>query len=155
MKKSLLLFIISLLMTMVSCKHQIKYPLTKRVDTMDNYFGTKVADPYRWLENDTSVATAEWVKEQNEVTNNYLSKIPFREKIRERLTKAWDYPKYGIPFREGPWYFYRKNNGLQNQSVLFVRKGLEGTPKVLLDPNTLSPDGTISLEGYSASRDGK
>lgn len=155
MKKYLLFSIIPLMMTMVSCNNKIKYPVTTKVDTIDNYFGTKVADPYRWLENDTSAATAAWVKEQNEVTNEYLSKIPFREKIREKLTKIWDFPKYGVPFREGLWYFFRKNNGLQNQSVLYVRKGLDGNPRMLLDPNTLSSDGTVSLEGYAASHDGK
>jgi prolyl oligopeptidase len=155
MKKNLLLFIIPLLITMTSCNQTIKYPVTKKVDTVDNYFGTKVADPYRWLENDTSAATAAWVKEQNEVTSTYLSKIPFRDRVREKITKIWNYPKYGVPFREGLWYFFNKNNGLQNQSVLYVRKGLEGTPKVLLDPNTLSTDGTIALAGISASHDGK
>ncbi|MCX6243622.1 MAG: prolyl oligopeptidase family serine peptidase [Bacteroidetes bacterium] len=155
MKKFTLLFIIPALLLMTSCKHKLSYPVTKKVDTVDNYFGTKVADPYRWLENDTSKETAEWVKAQNAVTENYLAKIPFREKIRETLKKRWNYPKYGIPFREGPWYFYFKNDGLQNQSVLYVRKGIEGTPKVLLDPNTLSPDGTIALGGISASHDGK
>jgi len=155
MKKIIFLFIIPLLITLASCNHKIKYPVTKKVDTVDDYFGTKVPDPYRWLENDTSEATAEWVKKQNQVTNDYLSKIPFREKIREKLMKIWNYPKYGIPFREGPWYFYNKNNGLQNQSVLYVRKGLNGDPRVLMDPNTFSPDGTIALAGISASHDGK
>ena len=102
MKKIGFLFIIPLLITMASCKHKINYPVTKKVDTVDNYFGTKVADPYRWLENDTSAVTAEWVKEQNQVTNDYLAKIPFREKVRAKLTKVWNYPKYGLPFREGP-----------------------------------------------------
>ncbi len=155
MKKIAFLFIISLLISMTSCHHKIKYPITKKVDVVDNYFGTKVADPYRWLENDTSAETAEWVREQNAVTDDYLSKIPFRDKIREKLTKIWNYPKYGVPFREGPWYFYYKNNGLQNQSVLYVRKGLDGNPRVLLDPNALSSDGTIALAGISASHDGK
>ncbi|MCX6247819.1 MAG: prolyl oligopeptidase family serine peptidase [Bacteroidetes bacterium] len=155
MKQFSLLFLIPLLITMASCNHKIKYPVTKKVDIVDNYFGTKVADPYRWLENDTSAATAEWVKEQNKVTNDYLAKIPFRETIREKLTKIWNYPKYGIPFREGPWYFFTKNNGLQNQAVLYVRKWLDGDPRVLLDPNTLSSDGTVALAGYSASHDGK
>ncbi len=155
MRKIMILFIIPLLISMVSCHNKLKYPVTKKVETVDNYFGTTVADPYRWLENDTSAATAEWVKEQNQVTNDYLSKIPFREKIREKLTKIWNYPKYGVPFSEGPWYFYNKNNGLQNQSVLYVRKGLEGNPRVLLDPNTLSPDGTVALASISASHDGK
>jgi prolyl oligopeptidase len=155
MKKIFFLTSILFLFLMVSCNHKLKYPVTKKVDVVDNYFGIKVADPYRWLENDTSVATAIWVKEQNEVTNDYLSKIPFREKIREKLTKIWNYPKYGVPFREGPWYFYTKNNGLQNQSVLYIREGLNGSPRILLDPNTFSHDGTIALAGLSASRDGK
>jgi prolyl oligopeptidase len=155
MKKFSLLFVILSLLLMTSCKQKLSYPITKKVATVDNYFGTKVADPYRWLENDTSKETAEWVKAQNEVTEKYLSKIPYREKIREKLKKIWNFPKYGIPFREGPWYFYKKNDGMQNQSVLYVRKGLEGTPKVLLDPNTLSPDGTIALAGISASHNGK
>ena len=155
MKRSVYLFIILAMLAMTACKHPIKYPVTQKVDTVDNYFGTKVADPYRWLENDTSKATVDWVKAETDLTNEYLSKIPFREKIRERLTKIWNYPKYGIPFREGPWYFYTKNDGLQNQSVLYVRKGVDGSPKVLLDPNTFSPDGTIALAGYTASHDGK
>jgi prolyl oligopeptidase len=155
MKKILVIFTIPLLMSTTACKHMIKYPVAKKVDTIDNYFGTKVADPYRWLENDTSSATAAWVKEENQVTNAYLEKIPFREKIREKLTRIWNYPKYGVPFHEGPWYFYNKNNGLQNQTVLYVRKGLDGTPKILLDPNTFSNDGTIALAGISASHDGK
>jgi len=155
MKKSIYLFIIPALFAMIACKHTLNYPVTRKVDTVDNYFGTRVADPYRWLENDTSKATAEWVKAENEVTNDYLSRIPFREKIREKLTKIWNYPKFGVPFREGPWYFFTKNDGLQNQSVLYVRKGIDGAPKVLLDPNTLSADGTIALEGYTASHDGK
>ena len=142
---------------MYSCKQKItvNYPETKKVDTVDDYFGVKIADPYRWLENDTSAETAEWVVKQNEVTNGYLAKIPYREKIRERLTKIWDYPKIGIPFKEGPYYFFFKNDGLQNQSVLYVREGLEGEPKVLLDPNTLSEDGTVALGSTSVSHDGK
>jgi prolyl oligopeptidase len=155
MKKISFLIIIPLLITMVSCNQKVKYPVTVKVDTIDNYFGTKVADPYRWLENDTSAATAGWVKEQNEVTNAYLAKIPFRETIRERLTKIWNYPKFGLPFREGPWYFFTKNDGLQNQAVLYVRKGLEGTPRLLLDPNTFSPDGTVALSGSAPSHNGK
>lgn len=142
---------------MYSCKQKItvNYPETKKVDTVDDYFGVKIADPYRWLENDTSAETAEWVAMQNEVTNGYLAKIPYREEIRERLTRIWDYPKIGIPFKEGPYYFFFKNDGLQNQAVLYVREGLEGDPKVLLDPNTLSEDGTVALGSTSVSHDGK
>lgn len=155
MKKISFLTALSLLLLMSACKHNIKYPLAHKVDTVTDYFGTKIADPYRWLENDTSAETAEWVKQENEITNEYLSKIPFREKLKERLTKIWDYPKVGVPYKEGPWYFFSKNNGLQNQFVLYVQKGLDGTPRVLLDPNTFSKDGTIALAGTSVSHDGK
>ncbi len=155
MKKLSFLVILSLLMTMSACKQNLKYPVARKVDTVDNYFGTKIADPYRWLENDTSAETAEWVKLENELTDNYLSKISYREKLKEKLTKIWDYPKIGVPSKEGPWYIFSKNDGLQNQSVLYVQEGLEGTPRVLLDPNTLSEDGTIALAGTSVSRDGK
>src|SRR5512138_703043 len=149
MKKFAFLIVIIALFGTLGCKRCIKvtYPVTQKVDTVDDYFGTKIADPYRWLENDTSAATAEWVKQENEVTNGYLSQIPFRDKIREKLTRIWDYPKIGVPFKEGPYYFFFKNNGLQNQAVFFVREGLEGEPRILLDPNTLSPDGTVALAG--------
>jgi prolyl oligopeptidase len=155
MKNLSILFILSLLMTMSACKQNIKYPAARKVDTVNNYFGTMIADPYRWLENDTSAETAEWVKLENELTDNYLSKIPYREKLKARLTKIWDYPKIGVPSKEGPWYIFSKNDGLQNQSVLYVQDGLEGTPRVLLDPNTLSADGTVALAGTSVSHDGR
>ena len=155
--KKFILFIFVLMLTGYGCRQHIsvKYPVTKKVDTVDNYFGTKIADPYRWLENDTSEATAEWVKAENAVTFDYLSKIPFREKIRERLTKIWNYPKFGVPFKEGPFYFFSKNDGLQNQAVLYFRKGLDGPVNVLLDPNKLSTDGTIALSSIAISHDGK
>jgi len=140
---------------LVLSKSQIKYPEAKRVDQVDDYFGTKVADPYRWLEDDNSDETAEWVKAENKVTFGYLEKIPFRDKIKERLKKIWDYPKYGVPFKKGENYFYFKNDGLQNQSVLYIQKGLDGKPEVFLDPNKLSEDGTVALAGVSVSKDGK
>jgi prolyl oligopeptidase len=157
MKKYYAITILLVLLASVACKQKIavKYPVTRKVDTVTDYFGTKVADPYRWLENDTSKETAEWVAAENAVTGEYLSKIPFRGKIREKLTKIWNFPKYGVPFREGPYYFFTKNDGLQNQSVLYFRQGLDGDPKVLLDPNKLSPDGTIALAGMRPSHDGK
>ena len=136
-------------------KSQIKYPETKRVDQVDDYFGIKVADPYRWLEDDNSEETAAWVKAENKVTFGYLEKIPFRNKIKERLEKIWDYPKYGVPFKKGENYFYFKNDGLQNQSVLYIQKGLDGKPEVFLDPNKLSEDGTVALAGMSVSKNGK
>ena len=149
--------IILALIALGACKRHIAvtYPEIRKVDSVDNYFGVMIADPYRWLENDTSAETAGWVKAQNEVTFNYLAQIPFREKIKENLTSMWDYPRYGVPFKEGPWYFFFKNDGLQNQSVLYVRKGLDAEPRVLLDPNKFSADGTIALAGTSPSRDGK
>ena len=142
-------------MTTMACKERIKYPVTKKTEISDNYFGTKVADPYRWLENDTSKETAEWVKAQNKVTTAYLSKIPYREQIRKRLTKIWNYPKYGVPFWKGTNYFFFKNDGLQNQAVLYIRKGLDAPPAILLDPNKFSADGTIALGSMDISRNGK
>jgi prolyl oligopeptidase len=134
---------------------QIQYPKTRKVDHVDAYHGVKVADPYRWLEDDRSAETAEWVKEQNKVTFAYLEKIPYRAKIKERLEKLYNYPKYGSPSRKGENFFFSKNDGLQNQSVLYVQKGLEGTPEVLIDPNKFSADGTSRLGAFSLSKDGK
>ncbi|MGE5423955.1 MAG: prolyl oligopeptidase family serine peptidase [Syntrophothermus sp.] len=155
MKKLLTIFTLMTILAVNTGFSQIKYPVTRKVDTVTNYFGTKVADPYRWLEDDMSPETAEWVAAENKITEDYLSKIPYRNQIRERLTKMWNFPKYGVPFHEGPWYFFFKNDGLQNQSVMYVRKGIDGEVRTLLDPNKLSEDGTVALEGYSASKDGK
>lgn len=157
MKKQLFPLLLLVVFTSHSCKQHIavKYPVTNKVDTVDTYFGIAIADPYRWLENDTSAATAEWVKAENEVTDGYLSQIPFRDKIKERLTKMWNYPRYGVPFKQGPWLFFFKNDGLQNQSVMYFREGIEGEVRTLLDPNKLSEDGTIALAGTSVSNDGK
>ena len=116
---------------------------------------TKVADPYRWLENDTSAETAKWVKEQNEVTQDYLSHIPFRNAIKDRLTQIVNYERYSMPSKKHGRYIYSKNNGLQNQSVIYMQETLDGEPTVLLDPNKLSDDGTVSLGGISFSNDGK
>lgn len=131
------------------------YPETHKDNTIDNYFGTQVADPYRWLENDTAADVINWVKSQNEVTQNYLSQIPYRDKVKKRLTEIWDYPKYSSPFKEGDWYYFFKNEGLQNQSILYRQKGLEGEPEVFLDPNKLSEDGTASLASFTFSKDHK
>jgi prolyl oligopeptidase len=131
---------------------KINYPVTDKAEQTDDYFGTKIQDPYRWLENDTAKNTEAWVREQNAVTNDYLSKIPFRDKIRNRLTEIWNYPKYGAPQKEGEWFTFYKNDGLQSQAVLYVQKGLNGTPEVLLDPNKLSSDGTIALQATSFSK---
>ncbi len=131
----------------------INYPKTKKVETVDNYFETKVNDPYRWLEDDKSTETANWVKAENEVTFGYLSKIPFRNAIKERMEKLWNYEKISAPFKEGDFTYYYKNNGLQNQSVLY-RKNAEGKEEVFLDPNTFSKDATTSLDGVRFSKDG-
>ena len=134
---------------------KIEYPKTKKDNVSDNYFGTIVKDPYRWLENDTSQAVKEWVKEENKITFNYLSKIPFRNKIKKRYAELFNYPKYSAPFKGGKNYFFFKNNGLQNQSVLYIQKGLDGTPELFLDPNKLKSDGTVALRNYSISKNGK
>ena len=133
----------------------VAYPETKRVDTVDDYFGTKVADPYRWLENDAAPEVAAWVEQQNKVTFAYLEKIPFRQKVKDRLTQLFNYPKYSAPARRGDYFFYTKNDGLQNQNVWYRQKGLDGTPEVLLDPNKLSADGTTRLGAFSLSKTGK
>jgi prolyl oligopeptidase len=130
-------------------------PLSKKVEVSDDYFGTRIADPFRWLEYDTAADVAEWVKSQNNYTFGYLKQIPYRDKIQKRLEKIWNYEKYSSPFKKGDNYFFYKNNGLQNQSVLYIQKGLNGDPKVLLDPNSLSTDGTVSLGGISFSHDNK
>ena len=116
----------------------MQYPQAKRTDVTDTYFGTQVADPYRWLENDTAADVTRWVKQENGVTRQYLAQIPYRDRIKKRLTEIWDYPKYSSPFKEGDWYYFFKNEGLQNQSVLYRQKGLAGTPEVFLDPNAMS-----------------
>ncbi|MFA6439151.1 MAG: hypothetical protein WCX28_07580, partial [Bacteriovoracaceae bacterium] len=135
---------------------QLQYPKTAKTDTVDRYFGTTVPDPYRWLEDDRSSQTAEWVQSQNAVTFGYLDKIPFRDKIRDRLTKLMNYPKYTAPFRAGKNWFYYLNDGLQNQSVLYILRGsIDAAPEMFLDPNTLSTDGTTSLQGVTFSKDGK
>ncbi|KAA3440503.1 prolyl oligopeptidase family serine peptidase [Rufibacter hautae] len=131
------------------------YPKTEKINHLDTYHGTQVPDPYRWLEADTAQNVAQWVKEQNAVTFDYLAKIPFREQIQKRLTQLWNYPKYGAPFREGDYYYFYKNDGLQNQSVLYRQKGLNGTPELFLDPNKLSEDGTTSLGSLDFSKDAR
>ena len=145
---------------MASCNHmkQIKhmpYPETQRTDVVDDYFGTKVADPYRWLEDDNSEATAAWVKAQNAVTQDYLSQIPFRDAIRGRLTQLWNYPKEGIPAKHGDAWYYFYNDGLQNQSVLYRTTAPGAQGEVFLNPNTLSDDGTVALSSVAFSKDGK
>jgi prolyl oligopeptidase len=131
------------------------YPVAKKVEQVDDYHGTKVADPYRWLEDLDTADTKAWVEAQNRLTNAYLAEIPARKRIKERLTKLWNFERYGVPFREGERYFFNKNDGLQNQYVLYTATSLTDEPRVLLDPNKLSADGTIALAGTAISRDGK
>ncbi len=144
-----------LLLPLGACAAGDRYPVTRQDDVVDDYHGTQVADPYRWLEDTNSGETAAWVAAQNEVTDRYLGGIAERDALRERLTKVWNYERYGVPFREGERYFFFKNDGLQNQSVLYVQESLAAEPRVLLDPNTLSADGTIALSTLGVSRDGR
>lgn len=130
------------------------YPPARKSDVVDDYHGTRVPDPYRWLEDPDSEETRAWIEAENRVTFDFLEKIPERSGIRRRLTQLWDYEKYGIPQREGNRYFFFKNDGLQNQSVLYVTDSLEAEARVLLDPNQLSEDGTVALSAYAISEDG-
>ncbi len=131
------------------------YPKARFSSHVDDYHGAEVPDPYRWLEDPDSDETTAWVKAQNSVTNNHLSKLPGRRVYRKRITKLWNYERFGAPRKRGNRYFYTRNDGLQNQSVLFVTKGEDGEPRELLDPNTLSKDGTVALAGWSPSENGK
>jgi prolyl oligopeptidase len=153
-----MIFFSSILIDAQSNKHslvQFKYPSAKRDNVSDNYFGTIVSDPYRWLERDTSSDVKEWIKEENKVTLNYLDRISYRNKIKARLEKLWNYTKYGVPFKAGSRFLFFKNDGLQNQDVLYIQNTLDSKPELFLDPNKFSPDGTISLSTYAASKDGK
>ncbi len=141
-----------------SCKQtqeKLNYPVTKKVDTVDVYFGNHVADPYRWLEDDNSEETKAWVKAENEVTFNYLKNIPFRDKIQERFTKIWNFERQFLLKKKSGIYYYEGNNGLQNQNVIYYKKSVDGESKVLLDPNTLSKEGTAALNNSGISADGK
>lgn len=136
--------------------HQpLKYPSSRKVEQIDSYHSVQVVDSYRWLEDPDSDETRAWVEAQNQVTFDYLNQISVREQLKQRLTQLWDYEKYSIPFKQGDRYFYFKNDGLQNQSVLYTLKSLDAEPKVLLDPNTLSEDGTVALSGIALAEDGK
>jgi len=134
---------------------KLAYPETRKVAHVDDYFGTKVPDPYRWLEDENAAETAAWVEAENKVTFAYLEKIPYRQKIKARLTELFNYPRFSAPFRRGENYFFSKNDGLQNQSVYYVQKGFNGAPEVLIDPNKFSADGTSQLSTFSLSKDGK
>jgi prolyl oligopeptidase len=143
------------LIASVSMAQALRYPTARKAEQTDDYHGVKVADPYRWLEDDRSAEAAAWVKAENEVTFSYLEKIPYRAQIMKRLEELYNYPKYGQPFRRNKLYFFSKNDGLQNQSVFYVQEGQEGKPELLLDPNKFSADGTSRLHQLTVSRDGQ
>ncbi len=143
------------LATVLFALEPLAYPATMKIEHTDDYHGTKVADPYRWLEDETSAETAAWVEAQNAVTFPYLERIPYRNALRARVMKLNDYERYGAPSRKGPYFFFSKNEGLQNQSVVHIQRGLDGAPEVLLDPNTWSTDGTVQLAAFEPSKDAK
>ena len=157
-----------LLFSMISCNEpqlrdsqsivkpiEVDYVKTMKEDTVDNYFGTKISDPYRWLEDANSENTKKWVADQNKTTFGYLENIPFRDKLKERLKKIWNYERFSSPFKEGAYYYFYRNSGLQNQSVLYRQKSLDGTPEIVIDPNTFSEDGTSSIAGTGFSKDAR
>ena len=137
---------------MTNTMAQLQYPTTKKCDTTNEYFGTKVADPYRWLEDDKSEETKAWVIEQNKISFGLLNKIPYQAKFKAAIEKVFNYPKYSAPFKRGAFYYFYKNDGLQNQSILYRQKGLSGIPETVLDPNKLSKDGTTRLTVFSINK---
>jgi prolyl oligopeptidase len=139
----------------LAAQSPLHYPVARKSDQVDTYFGTQVADPYRWLEDTDSPETKQWVTAENALTFNYLGAIPERTAIKEQLTRIWNYPKYAVPLKRGKSYFYTENSGLQNQAVLYMRRGLKGEKKLVLDPNTLSTDGTVALGPWNATENGK
>ncbi len=155
LKTSVVLLIFMCLTAGVFAQTKIEYPQTRKVEQTDDYHGTKISDPYRWLEDDNSAETKAWVEAQNKVTFAYLNQIPERAKIKARLTELWNYERYSAPGEKGGKYFYSKNDGLQNQSVFYVSNSVNDKGRVLLDPNKLSADGTVALSGLSISDDGK
>ncbi|HEX3100193.1 MAG TPA: prolyl oligopeptidase family serine peptidase [Pyrinomonadaceae bacterium] len=154
-KKALFFLLVCALLAANVPAQKLNYPNTARGTQVDDYFGTKVADPYRWLENNDSKEVANWVEAENKVTSDYLDKIPYRKALTDRLTKLFNYPKIGAPTRRGEWFAFTKNDGLQNQSIWYIQKGLNGSPEMLLDPNKFSTDGTSRLGGFSWSPKGK
>ena len=144
--------------TLAACNgsnQKISYPVAEREDVVENYFGTPVADPYRWMEDDTTARVKAWVQAENAITREYLDAIPFRQALLRRLTDLNNYEKIGVPFKKAGKYYFFRNDGLQNQSVLYVKDALDAPAEVLLDPNTLSADGTVALKGYNFSKDGR
>mgnify|MGYP003577142634 CR=1 FL=1 len=134
---------------------RLAYPIAKTVPTVDDYFGTKIADPYRWMEDLESKDVADWVAAENALTTSYLQGLPMRDMLKRRITELWNYPKVSLPFREGGRLFYRKNSGLDRQSLVYVRESLTSSPRVLIDPNALSPDGSVALMAFAPSPDAR
>lgn len=155
MLKEVLTFSAAVCLAMQAEAGVFDYPKAERGNQVDDYHGSQVADPYRWLENPDSPQSRAWIEAQNKVTFGYLEKIPARETLKARLTELWNYERYGVPFKQGSRYFITRNDGLQNQSVLYTMESLEAEPKVLLDPNKLTADGTVALKGYAISEDGE
>ncbi len=153
--KLMKLFIALLFVAGLAYAQTITYPKTKKVDHVDVYHGTEVADPYRWMEANDAPELAEWVEQQNDITFAYLEKIPYREALKKRLTEVWNYPRYSAPRKEGDYWYFSKNDGLQNQSVIYRQKELGGQAEVFLDPNSFSEDGTVALAGAAFSKDGR
>jgi len=150
---TLMLMGTSLIANINAAEGAFQYPSAPTTNQVDTFFGIQVQDPYRWMEDNNSPLLKKWITEENQLTSAYLDKIPERNVIKERLTKLWNYERYGIPSKHGNQYFIYKNNGLQNQSVLYVMDSLDGEMRELLNPNTLSDDGTIALSGISISED--
>jgi prolyl oligopeptidase len=157
MRLSLLLGLLAPPVLLAAATRRLEYPKTRKDDVVDDYFGTKVKDPYRWLEDDNSPETKAWVEAEDAVTYGWLGQVEGREAIRRRLTKLWDYERFGLPSKEGPWYVYTRNDGLQSQAVVYRARSLDAAPEVLLDPNTLSADGTVALaeDGTAFTDDGR
>lgn len=141
--------------TVMAQQSGISYPQTRKTDVKDDYHGTSIADPYRWLEDDNSADTKAWVTEENTLTQSYLAKIPFRDAIKKRLEVLWNYPRLGTPFRKGDWYYFYKNDGLQNQAILYRQKSLNAPAEVFIDPNKFSANGTVALGSVAFSKDAK
>src|SRR5689334_19566630 len=141
--------------TLAYSQGKITYPPTRKGTQVDNYFGRKVADPYRWMEDLNSPDVAQWVKAEDAVTQRYLATLPMREHFRSRITELWNYPKVSVPFREAGKLFYTKNSGLQRQAVWYSRAALDKPEQLVIDPNVLSPDGSVALSLFSPSPDGR
>jgi prolyl oligopeptidase len=154
MKRLLIgLLLCGILLSPCLAQKKLDYPYTRKVNVVDTIFGTKIPDPYRWLEDDTSAAVAAWVQEQNKLTFGYLDRIPFRPRLKQRLQELFNYPRYSAPYRKKGYVTFSKNDGLQNQDVVYIQRGMQGAAEILLDPNTFSEDGTARLAGLSFSQD--